>query len=498
MEFERRLHPLSFLFAIQESAKQFVVPALVALFAARGRNSWEIWAAVVVVPMALVALARALSVRYRFDETEFVLRSGFIFKRVRHIPYDRIQNVDAVQNILHRAAGVMDVRIETGGGGETEAVLRVVDREALAEIRAHVFGKRSVAVADGTAPLAPSPTVLLAMPPREILLFGLIHGKGMLVVGALFGILWEFRITDWIGAKTFEEGGPGRGVVRQLMQAVFDDAAFPVWQVMIGIVAFALVLSLFRVLSAFWTLVTYYGFTLTRSDDDLRSEYGLLTRVTSTIPLHRIQEVVIREGPWHRRGQRVSIAVQTAGGNVGEEISTRRAWLAPLVRRADMSGLLEIVIPEAPADPDWQPVQPRGARREFTRLGLFLLPVSAVAIYVLHWRGLAVMALLLLWALIHARRSVGALRWTTSGGAIQFASGWIWRKLLMAPLQKIQVVSRHESPFDRRHRMASVFVDTAGRARVDYSIRIPYLARRDADTLADDLAASAAQTTFRW
>ncbi|HEX4932987.1 MAG TPA: PH domain-containing protein, partial [Gemmatimonadaceae bacterium] len=109
MASERRLHPLSFLFAIQETAKQFIVPAIVALFAARG-DSWEILAGVVVIPLALVALARALSVRYAFEDTEFVLRSGFFFKRVRHIPYERVQNVDAVQNILHRAVGVMDVR----------------------------------------------------------------------------------------------------------------------------------------------------------------------------------------------------------------------------------------------------------------------------------------------------------------------------------------------------------------------------------------------------
>jgi putative membrane protein len=330
-------------------------------------------------------------------------------------------------------------------------------------------------------------------------LFGLIHGKGMLVVAALFGLLWEFRLMDRIGAMTFEEGSAGRGVVRQLLLGIFGEAALPVWPVLLGIAGFMVVLLVFRVLSAFWTFLTYYGFTLSRTGDDLRCEYGLLTRVTSTIPLHRIQEVVIREGPWHRWGKRVSIAVQTAGGTAAEAVSTRRAWLAPLVRRADLSRLLDTVIAGAPPDPTWQSVHPRGARREFVRSLVFLvLPISVAAGYFLGWRGGWIFGLLVVWTGIHARRTVAAIRWTTSGAAIQFTSGWIWRKLLMAPLGKIQVVSRHESPFDRRHRMASVFVDTAGRAQVDYSIRIPYLSRPDADTLADHLAASAAQTTFRW
>lgn len=496
---ERRLHPLSFLFAIQESAKQFIVPAIVAIFAARGQNAWEIWAAFIVIPMALVALGRALSVRYRFDDAEFVLRSGFLFKRVRHIPYDRIQNVDAVQNVLHRAVGVMDVRIETGGGAETEAMLRVVDRAALEEIRTHVFANRTPVTSDGTAAETVPATVLLALPPREILLFGLIHGKGVLVVGALFGLLWETGLMDRIGAATFGEGRAGRGVVRQLLFSTFEDAAMSIWQVLIAMAAFVLLLSVFRVLSAIGTFVTYYGFTLSRLGDDLRCEYGLLTRVASTIPLHRIQEVVIREGPWHRMSQRVSIGVQTAGGKVtGEGGTTARQWLAPLVHRSAIPGLLQTVISSAPADSLWQPVHPRGARREFVSLMVLVVPLSIAAVYWFQLRGLFVALLLGSWAVLYARRSVAAMQWTASGEAVQFKSGWIWRKLLMAPLGKIQAVSRHESPFDRRHRMASIFVDTAGRAAVDYSLRIPYLARADADALAEHLAASAAGTEFRW
>ena len=41
MESERSLHPLSVLFAIGDTAKQFLLPALVAIFAARSRDAWE-------------------------------------------------------------------------------------------------------------------------------------------------------------------------------------------------------------------------------------------------------------------------------------------------------------------------------------------------------------------------------------------------------------------------------------------------------------------------
>jgi putative membrane protein len=105
---------------------------------------------------------------------------------------------------------------------------------------------------------------------------------------------------------------------------------------------------------------------------------------------------------------------------------------------------------------------------------------------------------MLLWSLVHARRTVAGLRWSVTDSAVHFASGWIWRNRLAAPLSKVQVVSRHQTPFDRRHDMASVAADTAGRQMMGYAIRIPYLATPIAVMVSDRLSAAAARTSFRW
>lgn len=493
---ERRLHPLSFIFAIQDSAKQLILPALLTLFATRNRDTWELWAAVFVVPLAVVAIGRALSFRYRFDPTELVIRSGFIFRRVRHIPYDRVQNVDAVQNVLHRLLGVIEVRVETGGGTEPEAVMRVVSRGALDEIRARVFAERAVALEPVDTAVASN--VLLAMPAREVFLFGLVHGRGTIVLGALVGLLWEFGLIDSANEAMFGAGTAGRGVFRQILLAVFGDGRFPLVQVIVTFLGLVVLLGVLRLASALWTSLTYYGFTLTRSGDDLRCEYGLLTRVISTIPVRRIQKVTIREGPWHRLAERVSVGVQTAGGKVQEGQESTRSWLAPLVRKPALAHLLAGIVPEAAADVEWQPVHPRGVRREFVGAMILVVPASVGLAYAIGWWALAVFVTLAAWSFVHARRSVAALRWAMAGETLQFANGWIWRNRLVAPLMKVQVVSRHESPFDRRHEMASVYADTAGRGHEGYAIRIPYLPASVATALSQQLSSAAARTSFRW
>ena len=62
-----------------------------------------------------------------------------------------------------------------------------------------------------------------------------------------------------------------------------------------------------------WAVVRLYGFRLTLADDDARSEFGLLTRVATTIPLRRIQVLTVREGPLHRYFERVAVEGRHGG-----------------------------------------------------------------------------------------------------------------------------------------------------------------------------------------
>ena len=68
----------------------------------------------------------------------------------------------------------------------------------------------------------------------------------------------------------------------------------------------------------------------------------------------------------------------------------------------------------------------------------------------------------------------------------------------MVRFTKIQAVDLSQNPFDRRHRMASLRVDTAGAGRTGHRLRIPYLATATAGDLQGRLALEAARTEFRW
>ena len=68
-------------------------------------TAFETWLWVLVLPSLGLSIVRYLTFRIRYEPDELVIRSGLLFRNVRHIPYARVQNLDAVQNVFHRALG---------------------------------------------------------------------------------------------------------------------------------------------------------------------------------------------------------------------------------------------------------------------------------------------------------------------------------------------------------------------------------------------------------
>jgi putative membrane protein len=455
---------------------------------------------VLIVPYAIAAIGRTLSYRYRFEPSELVIRTGFVFRNERHIPYARIQNVDSVQNVLHRLIGVTTVSIETGGASESEAKLNVVSLDAFQELRARVVGERRAIEPDVTAAAVEPPpqTVLLDTTWRDIALCGLIQGRGLVVLGTIFGILWEVGVIDRVVDPLFGEKTTGRGVVTQVILAFFGQGMPPVRTILVTVAAFGLFLAVVRLFSVAWALVTLYGFRVRKVGEDLQIEFGLLTRVAATVPVRRIQAVTIHQGPLHRWLNRATVRVDTAGGEGSESAQSQRHTIAPIIREREIRPFVRAINPDADIDPRWNPVHPRGVRREFVGSTIVALIIAVVSSAMLEWWTLAVLAALLGWGWLHARAYVRSLGWALTESVVLFRSGWIWKALTVAPLAKIQVVTLSESPFDRRHRMARLLVDTAGADSESHPVHIPYLERSTAEALAQTLAAHAARTAFRW
>ena len=491
----QRLHPFSFIFQILGTLRQLVIPAAVLLFTAGG-SSWNLWALLFSIPAAIYALFRYFTTRYAFADDDLVIQSGLFFKNERHIRYSRIQNIETIQNPLHRALRVAEVRVETGGGTEQEAQLRVLSLEAVEEMRRHVFeGKqRSAGEAVESAPAvgeaADAHRVLVRLGLRDLVVFGLVQNRGGLVVAAVLGVLWEANILDTNIA--------GSTNIRRLAQHAIAAGWFHDWGVamvatLVGI--FLAFLVVVRILSVGWAIVRLYDFTLTRTGDELRTTCGLFTKVRGVIPLRRVQLVTMRQTPLQRAFERVELRVQTAGGD--KDASPSREWLAPMLRRDAVDGLLGEVVPGPGFDAmTWRSVDPRSERRERRKyLRVIAVPALAAVWFAPIVTILAALGLMTL-AYFVARGRSRAFAFALADDRVACRGGWWWRSASLARYAKVQALTIGESPFDRKWKMANVSVDTAGGGR--HRIAIPYLAVDEARLVFDELGARVNQTAFRW
>lgn len=499
----RRLHPWSILFSLAAQVRQFAVPVLLALFVgSRSREAaWQIYALPLLIPYAIFLVVNYRTFSYTFGVDELVIRSGLFFKNERHVPYSRIQNLDAVQTAMHRLCGVVDVRVDTGTGAEADATLSVVSRPAYEEMRRRVLDERALARAAG-APVASADQPILALTPRDLAVLGLIENRAAVLVAAVFGLLWETgmmeRAVSAVGIDV-----ASRGVLRRLFVSIFRQGTVPLYDALGAAAAIVGLLIVLRILSVIWAIVRLYGFRLTLAGADLRTEYGLVTRVSATVPLHRIQTLTIRRGLIHRWLDRATVKVESAGGQGAGDASgqpaRRRESLAPIIKEAELPALLRIVLPDLDlGEPAWIPPAPGAFGREF-RARLILSVIAALlSTFLLAWWALAVLALFGAWSWIGARIYTAHLGWSVIDGAVLFRTGWIRRHLTVARFSKVQAVAMMQSPFDRRHRMASVRVDTAGAGEASHRVHIPYLEIETATRLFDHLGAAAARTAFRW
>jgi putative membrane protein len=513
MTLDRRLHPLSFLFVIGAELRRMIAPIILLVFASTV-DLLEATALFLILPYAAYVILRQLTTRYGYTDDDLVIAQGVFFRTERRIPYDRVHNVALSRNVFHRLLGVAAVQVETGSGLEPEASLRVLTLDAVEEMRERVASRKSATALErdadrapdisagepgreSMAVAAPRERVLVALSLRDIVLYGLIHNRGFLVVAAALGALWEL---DWANRS---ERLLTRERIAMILQQVERgtgplDAMVPTL-VTVLLLAAVLVAALIvvRLLSVGWALSTLHGFRLAERGDDLVITRGLFTQVSAVVPRHRLQAVTVRETPLHRWLGRVEVRVETVVSTIGEHASRAPRWAAPILRREALPALMAELMPGHDYDAvEWRRVSRRTAAR-LTRRRLIWTTVLIAAGTAIRWSALwGTIALPLVWLI--SRRQAEAHRWALTEDVVGAHAGWLWRRTTVLPVDRAQTLTLRQSPFDRRWEMAAVLVDTAAPSRVGGSLVLPWLAAADASALYRLLRARVAATAFRW
>lgn len=486
-----RLHPLTLVLGLMTAVRRMIIPAIPLLFI---KNRWIGFSLLLLMSGGTIAtlLIRYFTFSYRIEGGELRTKEGIFERTERHIPLERIQEIRIEQSVLQRLFDVVEAHIETAGGEGPEASLSVLSRAEAERLRQAVFARmsepRSRTTSSGAATEAKPERAIIYQPGwRELVMAGLTSNH-LLSGLALVGALWAFA-DDVLPESFYRRAGAIFGrAVQQLMTQGTRQA------VLAGLIILLVLLLAGMIFSVVGTMVLFYGFTLSRSGEDLYRSWGLLTRRASSLPRRRIQVLEIEEGLLRRLFGLAALRADIAGNKREHEDDNHgRDVLLPVVRRRELGDLLPVFFSDLPDDrAAWKQVSKLAIRRG-TIKGAIVAALLAAGLTAYSQRPLSLWPL----ALVPLIYGVNVRRYRYLGYApgekyFHTRRGFLSRTTHIVPVSKVQVIEIHQTPFDRRLGLASLRIDTAGQAYTGGGPRIGNLPLDEARRLAESLAHRAA------
>ena len=497
--FQGKLHPLSILFVFWNVIRGFIIPLGLLWLLGRESILGGFILIFVVIPV-IVSIIRYATFRYRIADGELITRQGVFSRTERNIPLSRIQDIRIDQGVLHRLLRMADVHVDTAGGQGAEASMSVLAKQDAERLRAAVIQHKAnqagfTAAPDSPASANPEPEVIWQCRLRDLIVAGMTSNH-LASALAIIAVVWGL-LDDIIPREAYEKTIQSSAQSAELWLQQEGERAWLVFAA--GAVALLLVGMLFSVAG---TVLLFFGFKLSRTGEDLHRSYGLLTRRTSNLPRRRIQVLKIEEKLFRRWFGLATLRADRAGGGPQAQASESKAGrdvLLPIIRTNAVENLLPVFFPGLdPAASQWRRVSRKAIRRG-TYVGsvICLLLTTILVAIERDWFALWPLSLLpaVYWLNVMSYKHLGFWQ---SDQYFRTRRGWLSRSGHVVPIRNIQSVIIHQNPFDRRHRVATLTVDTAGQAYTGGGPQISNVPASEIDDIAWNLARRAEATRYRW
>ena len=494
----RRLAPIAVLYFIASNIKSmvqnalYIIPALAISAQSTGilQTRWFFpMLAALLVLMIGSGLISYLFYQFRVRNGHVEIRMGLLRRRHINLPFWRIQNIKVERPFYYRLTQFAVVILDTAGSAKEEAKIVAVTRQYAARLRAEILSERNefLQTSDNsqTAPDASvskpadqssdkEDRVINRRSVKDLVIHGITNNRVWIVLGAMAPFYDDLArlVGEWLEQQGLQ------------LEQLAGSASVAWWQW--GLYAFTIIMIIMAAMALFsvgGSLLTYYGYTLTRSGDRYIRKSGLLSQQEVSMRQSRVQMVAVKQDWLDRILRRANIFFEQnkTGNQQGQELMAPNKLLVPSVTLSQASALCEEVLPSSqPFSRDFSPIT---GFYLVHMIGVRVLPILCLLLVVLGWQGqwqamsVALGAATVLSGVIWLRfRCWGFAR---DKNYLYVRSGIVGKDYQILPLYKIQQVVIQQSIMMRRRNLATIRLILASG-----TVSIPFLTQKQISYLS--------------
>ena len=262
--------------------------------------------------VAISALLKFYFYQYRLTDGRVQIHSGVFQKNHIDLPFERIQNVRFEQPIFYRPSNHVCMLLDTAGSSKLEAKIIALSKgvaESLKqEILSHKTEQASSAETESTE--TEQEQLLNSRSVQDLVIHGLASNRIWIVLGALAPFFNSL-------SEKFIAGIENLGVD---VDALMASSQYAFWQYVLFFLSIAFVVIAFMALiSVLGSVITFYDFKLTRSNDRYIRRNGFFTRHEVVMKLSRLQMIVYQQNWLDRILQRINLKFEQLGASLDRQ-----------------------------------------------------------------------------------------------------------------------------------------------------------------------------------
>ncbi|UCZ54843.1 PH domain-containing protein [Bacillus shivajii] len=396
-----RQHPIAIFISFLNNLKEMIITFIAVIIfgqaQAGGSTFYIVFFSLILIISLGNGIIRWWTFRYQLFENEIKIKHGLIFRKNRYIRKEKIQSIDINAKLLQRIFGLVEVRIETAGGGdEPEFKITALKKHEAAMIKEQLLrvveSPKELNDDEMTGPLDEKEEAeevheeqtqeqVQEKEHEEIRQYKWMLSNPRLVIAAMtssgVGIAATFVAAIMSQVQQFI---PNR-LYEQVIGFVIHHSILFIGSWVVFILFIAWVITVIR------TLLKYGMFSVTKRGSEIHISRGVVEKRQLTLSDHKITAVRIVQNLLRQPFGFVAVYVESAGGGSKEEdLST---ILIPMCKRNEVEGLLQELLPDYDVSSVYETLPGKSLRRYMIRLIVPSLIAASVFTYFIPYGWLA-------------------------------------------------------------------------------------------------------------